>query len=162
MFLFEMPMAFGQGSEQCVAYDDVEELFKCGSKGYPINYGGKYCKKFSENRHRFSDEGKKWLDATLECLVQEIVLIQDSLRSQMNPNNRKTVCKRLKHLAFDSHIPCYLESGYCDLSRKDKRIVTNIVFPSIFRIRVIQAGLKVQAECRRVKREERRREKEQR
>ena len=31
-------------------------------------------------------------------------------------------CKELKKLARKSHLPCLLESGYLNLSKKDKRV----------------------------------------
>ncbi len=58
-------------------------------------------------------------------------------------------CKALRKKAFDSHIPCYIDNGYCDLSKKDKRLVYKIAIPSlIFRPRAWNQGIKVLQKCK--------------
>ena len=40
----------------CQFYKELENIKKCGSNGYPIAYGYKYCVKFGENINTFNDD----------------------------------------------------------------------------------------------------------
>ena len=40
----------------------VEAAFDCGSDGYPIKYGLKYCNAFADKLHLFDDKGKEWAE----------------------------------------------------------------------------------------------------
>jgi hypothetical protein len=56
-------------------------------------------------------------------------------------------CGDLKTRAFGDHVPCYLESGYCELSARDKRQVFKAIWPSLKNIQVILAGIKTNKAC---------------
>lgn len=85
----------------------MEGAYHCGSNGYPVGYGNKYCSRFLERYDKFSPAGKKWIDQTLVCLKNAL---KDSLL-----NNDKESCTNLKTIAYDSHPKCYVDSGFCKL-----------------------------------------------
>lgn len=99
----------------------LEEKFKCGSKGYPIGYGYKYCLRFLDKFDIFPEEGKLWVDNVLVCL-------KESLKTTYNDNN--AVCNDIFNIAFDSHPRCYVDNGFCKLL-----ITSPFRFPSaLFRV----------------------------
>lgn len=137
-----------QLSSSCTFYDSLEVSFVCGKRGYALNYGKKFCEKFSKETYKFSKEGQIWLDNTMLCLQQNLY--------DLNPN---LSCKALRKKAFDSHIPCYLDNGYCDLDTEDKKLVVKTVFlSSLFRPRTWRPSLKVLRNCRKERRKQRRQE----
>ena len=40
----------------CQFYKELEDKKNCGSNGYPVAYGYKYCVKFGENINNFNDD----------------------------------------------------------------------------------------------------------
>lgn len=40
----------------CQFYKELEDKKNCGSNGYPVAYGYKYCVKFGENINSFNDD----------------------------------------------------------------------------------------------------------
>mmetsp|Transcript_22946 Transcript_22946/g.45763 ORF Transcript_22946/g.45763 Transcript_22946/m.45763 type:complete len:431 (-) Transcript_22946:39-1331(-) len=92
----------------CSFYQDcVESSVACGADGYALGYGGKYCGKFVENLAEFSDEGSDWILGTLTCLKDALVPIVEL------PGG--TTCDSLASTAFDSHVFCYMDNGFCEL-----------------------------------------------
>ena len=103
------PTAIADTPMNCDFYTDcLEAKFQCGAEGYPIGYGDRYCNKFTENYDKFDEEGKKWIDGTLICL-------KESLLPDMNNNDAET-CDDVYNHAFDSHVKCYTENGFCDIA----------------------------------------------
>ena len=95
--------------DDCSFYSDcLEPTFECGPDGYPMGYGFKYCNRFLEEKDRFSAEGQEWIDGTLVCLKQALVPTVNS------PDG--ITCDNVKKTAFDSHVDCYIENGFCDLA----------------------------------------------
>ncbi len=110
-----------QASLSCQFYDDcLENIFTCGSQGYPVKYGKKYCEKFlaisqkNEKEGGLSSEGIKWRNKTLLCL-------QNILVETLNGDQNKITCNSIKSTAFNSHADCYTHNGQsiCSLSRSD-------------------------------------------
>ncbi len=120
----------------CEYYSCVEEQRHCGQKGYLLGFGKKYCLKFEENENYFSDAGKKWTKRVRECLI-------DNLELPLSLS-----CKKFKKSQIKSHVPCYIKSGYCELSRKDRFALKKVIYKSMWRPSLIWAGLKVLANCR--------------
>jgi len=40
----------------CQFYNELEAIKKCGTNGYLIGYGGKYCRKFGDNYNSFNED----------------------------------------------------------------------------------------------------------
>lgn len=103
--------------EDCRYYLCEEKNRNCGAKGYLISYGYKYCNLFTSKFYsRFSANGQEWVRKTAWCLQSQINALPDSLS-----------CSTFKKEAMKGHIECHLESGYCNLLKKDKKLVIRIV-----------------------------------
>ncbi|MBT3236271.1 MAG: hypothetical protein HN353_10005 [Bdellovibrionales bacterium] len=127
----------GHLTTECSFYECVEDELTCGKRGYPLGFALKYCQRFENFAYRFSDAGKEWIQKTRECLTETFAKFDQ-------PNS----CSFVKKASFKSHILCYVESGYCDLSRDDKRAVNRVVWPSLWRRSAITTGLKIKSICR--------------
>lgn len=96
--------------KDCSFYKEyLEEKFKCGSNGYPIGYGFKYCNRFLEYFSNFSSTGKQWVEDTLVCLKQKLVVPYNTFDEK-----NKDTCDKIKNYAFDSHVQCYVSNGFCE------------------------------------------------
>lgn len=103
-------------SNQCGFYREcVEQTFKCGSRGYPLGYGEKYCQRFNAlSSGDLSRDGLVWRDATLLCLQKEIAnlfVTSSPVRS----------CETMRDYAFKSHVRCYTQpfASICKLPVTD-------------------------------------------
>lgn len=98
----------------CDFYEKCLEVkFKCGPTGYPLGYGGKYCKKFTKLIDIFPDKGQQWIRKTLNCLKYALL-----------PFSEGSNCKTIFNTAFDSHPQCYFDSGFCELFLDVKQLPT--------------------------------------
>lgn len=102
----------------CDFYDHcLEKIHKCGLIGYPIGYGLRYCKAFTETLSNYSETAVKWIQATRVCLKK--ALYEADFLADPSTNQ----CGRIYEHAFASHVDCYIENGFCDAffySNKDE------------------------------------------
>ena len=56
----------------------------------------------------FSPAGQDWVNGTLTCL--KAALVPDVL----DPTG--ITCKNVETTAFDSHVQCYIDNGFCELA----------------------------------------------
>ena len=122
--------------DDCEYYTCIEKDRACGKRGYPIGFGRKYCNKFGKNEANFSSDGKKWIESVKSCLIENISYVEQGV-----------TCDMFKKEAIAHHVPCYLDAGYCDLSKKDKREVIKTIKASMWRVDIILAGFKVITSC---------------
>ncbi len=121
----------------CEYYTCINKIKKCGKRSYFESFGRKYCHKFAKWEHKFSSQGKNWIEDTKTCLITSI----DELEEGLN-------CKQFKRAAVSQHVPCYINSGYCELSNKDKARVTATVIATMWRPDLIKAAMQVLSSCR--------------
>lgn len=121
----------------CEYYACVESNRNCGRFGYPKGFGSKYCLRFDENKAKFSKKGWMWLETTKNCLIQKLSDASDEL-----------TCKQLKKDSFKEHISCYADGGFCDLSKKDRKQIYKVIWPSLWRMKIIKTGIKLKKLCR--------------
>jgi hypothetical protein len=129
-----------QFSSDCEYYSCVEATKHCGKRGYLMGFGDKYCRKFSKKEEKLSREGKTWMIAVRTCLIHRLENVSTGL-----------TCKQYKREAIDQHVPCYTKSGYCDLSKKDKKTIIKIIRGSLWKPSLFSAGLSVLRHCKRQK-----------
>ena len=103
----------------CSFYLCLEKQLKCGTKGYPISYGYKFCHNFL-NVNMKTEKGKQWLMDTRLCLQQRVI------------ESKQTNCQDLWEDSIRDHVNCYIETGYCDLSSKEKTKVKYLVLKEFF------------------------------
>ena len=106
----------GSGSSSCEFYRcrEANNECSCGSRGYYMGYGFKYCSRFNRRtRSRLSRAGQRWLDQTTRCLQ---AYIDNSIPWD-------APCDVVKNRAFSSHPSCYVRSGICFLSTDDWALI---------------------------------------
>ena len=128
-------MNFTVVAGECDFYQKLESEYQCHSKGYPINFGYKYCLKFINKKKTFSEDGQIWLANTRECLINEL------------KNTSFNDCKELRDFAFDSHGPCYEQAGFCSLTKKDRKELYKMILPQFWRVSLIVEGLSLLNSC---------------
>ena len=93
---------------KCNFYTDcLEKIIPCGSNGYALGYGHKYCSKFFSdvNAGKYhTDYSKRWVASTGHCLQQ---VLMDNIVKKINNG---WSCKSMIDFAFDSHPACYTGS----------------------------------------------------
>ena len=91
----------------CSFYEECAEVaFECGASGYPIKFGDTMCKIYLENDLKLSAGGNAWSRDVRKCL-------QDALVPVIMDWDCYT-CATFETFAFESHVPCYVNSGFCD------------------------------------------------
>lgn len=105
----------------CDYYSCLESYNKCGDKGYYLNFGLHYCKKYVQSEAEYSDNGQTFLNNIRSCL-------QEKLEEQ----NILPDCSHIKEFAVNTHKQCYEENNYCKLSFFDKLRVQFIAKKEIF------------------------------
>lgn len=125
--------AFADSKNKCSFYacaaESADKSKTCDLKdkgSYFLNYGEKYCERFSKNTSEdLSPQGRIWLNKTLACL-------QSSIVRGCNEKKQCFSCQSIRKLAFDTHPHCYVDSGLCSLSLKDQIQVGKTVDASDF------------------------------
>lgn len=136
--------SFIDPSKRCSFYScankSVEEAGICKKddpNAYFINYGEKYCQRFSEKTsQKISEKGKIWLNKTLVCLQNAVILFCQK--------NSCSNCEKIRTLAYGSHADCYTKSGLCYLNPYDLFLIG--VTPDIKNDVLNKDGLKQVAE----------------
>ncbi len=143
IFLFALSQQISADFTECTSlknsceyYRCVEAIKDCGRFGYPRAFGQKYCLRFEENKNKFSKEGLNFIERTRSCLIDQLDQIDPSIK-----------CKKIKKQSFQDHVPCYIEGGFCNLSRKDLIQLYKTVWPSLWRSKVIRAALQIKKIC---------------
>ncbi|KAJ6497527.1 hypothetical protein C8R45DRAFT_130033 [Mycena sanguinolenta] len=108
--------------DSCSFYADcLEQRYHCGSSGYPLGYGEKYCTRFQSHRTTLSARGQTWMLATMHCLQE--ALVPDAIGAP----NATMSCAALEDKAFATHANCYVSSGVCKLPLADWHAILEIV-----------------------------------
>ena len=123
--------------DDCEYYSCIEAEKQCGDRGYPIGFGRKYCMRFEERQAKLSLEGQEWMKRVRSCLIAGMEESTDGLS-----------CREFKRSAVKLHVPCYVDSGYCQLSKKDKKAVIKMISWSMWRPSLLNAGLRVLKSCK--------------
>ncbi len=120
----------------CEFYTCIEAKRSCGRFGYAEGFGKKYCLRFKEREHHFSDLGIQWIEKTRDCLIRSF---EEAVEEKS--------CRNVKKAAFNDHVACYLDSGFCELSKKDQKELYKVIWPSLWRYKTLKAGLQIKKLC---------------
>lgn len=127
--------------KDCGFYTRVENILNCQPQGhdYLVNYGFRYCEEFKKQTGEWSDQAKKWVQDTGQCLQE---MLSD------NRANRIAPCSQLEEFAFDVHPICYKQYGICKLPLTDKyNIITTVRGVDYLSRRSFMQGLNVALSC---------------
>ena len=101
----------------------LESRYHCGSSGYPLGLGRKYCLAFSANLDKFSPRGQEWVLDTMQCLQRALVPEAEGAPQAANI----ATCAELENYAFSTHPACYIDNGLCQLPVSDWEELVRIV-----------------------------------
>ena len=94
----------------CEFYLCLEKEMNCGYRGFPLRYGYRFCERFKTDPE-ISENLSQWLKTTRFCLQDKIA------------KGESYTCKNMNKKSVKDHMNCYLDTGYCDLNKKEKNFV---------------------------------------
>jgi hypothetical protein len=133
----EAPLDCETLKTSCEYYSCFESKRKCGRFGNSRGFGEKYCLKFEKVKTKFTAVGEQWIESTRNCLIEKL-----------GPNIDVKSCREIKNESFREHLSCYVESGFCQLSKTDRKQVYKTIWPSLWRVRSIKAGIAIKKICK--------------
>lgn len=108
LILFTITASAFSDKEVCNSYLAAAEDLGCDSKNYLVKFAYRYCSKFIEKEHIFSEKTQMTLNSIRNCLISDIL-----------EDNRLT-CENAQIIGRKSHVNCYIQNGFCDISSRDK------------------------------------------
>lgn len=120
----------------CEYYSCIAAAKHCDNNSYPTQYGRKFCLRYGQGLDKFSREGRRWVVNVRKCLMNEMEKFEESL-----------TCGDLKVKAFRSHVNCYVDHGFCELSLRDKQQIMTTIWPGLLSVLAIENGLGVLNSC---------------
>lgn len=124
-------------ADTCDFYLCKEMNDPCGNRGYWLAYGYKYCRIFITQTQNFPESSKEWMVKTRYCLQKSISL-----------DTRELSCSGDRDAAMDSHVHCYVDSGFCDLSIKERASIIWLLRSAMIMPMTYVEGLEVEYQCR--------------
>ncbi|KAI5797808.1 hypothetical protein EDC01DRAFT_651372 [Geopyxis carbonaria] len=114
-------------ANSCAFYTScLEPAHPCGSAGYAVAYGSKYCNAFVSRLESFSPEGQAWISDTMLCLQRALV-------PEATGGSTGLDCEGLRKFAFSTHPDCYVDNGLCSLPPTDwVQIVKTVDLKTLF------------------------------
>lgn len=103
----------------CQIYDKLANDLGCGDENYLISFGAHYCNKYQAIEQTFPLRTQEVLSRIRACLIQSLV----------DENNLS--CENVQEKAANHHIKCYLESGFCQISKWDKVRLAKVALPAL-------------------------------
>lgn len=110
----------------------------CGRDGYLQAYGYHYCQIFVEAKDEFLPESQKVLARIRSCLIRQIKVRESQLS-----------CHTVEDLAYSTHTPCYVQSGYCEMDSEDRANLKLHLSGQIFNPRAWDEYFRLQDACSR-------------
>lgn len=110
----------GPSLESCQYYQEAEASFQCGASGYLMRDAYPMCVYYVQMAPFMSWETRAWLPDIRLCLQERLFQRRDSLS-----------CESLNRVAIQTHVDCYIETGYCDLPMMSKTELTLITLPQM-------------------------------
>ncbi len=100
--------------DSCDFYLCIEKQNPCGARGYALHFGYRKCQRYLEAQSNTSQGLKKWFPEVRFCLQEEY----QRIATETPPS--QSYCRTVRQEAIASHLDCYVETGFCELSPKDK------------------------------------------
>lgn len=113
-FLFLILPVFAKANcpasrESCSFYRCMEKERPCGPHGYWMGFGDRYCRAFLNHQDSFSEESQRWLTDVRECLQVRVHEVANDVQ-----------CRDIYSTAMNSHVSCYVDTGFCNLAFRDR------------------------------------------
>ena len=125
----------------CDFYQCLDQTFPCGDKGYALHFGHKFCTKSDTqlfNRMQ-TEQGKQWVLDTMKCLQQAL-----SERLDIEALS----CQKIQDIGYQTHMNCYIQSGYCELPGQDKKEIIKLLKFQLLKPKNIIQGIHLLQACK--------------
>lgn len=107
-------------SGACPFYRCLDDALGCGPDAYLLDFACRYADLYlAETYAEMTEAGQSFLESVFECLQTSLAAETDAL----------TDCTAAAELGFASHVPCYLDAGFCELPLEDKLLVFAAIDP---------------------------------
>jgi len=106
--------------DSCGFYLCLEDKMQCGYNGYPLRLGYRFCREIEKMKVK-SVKLNLWLNTTRYCLQEKLM------------NKTDLQCNQLAYSSVKDHVSCYLDNGYCDLAKGEKKIIQKYISKSILK-----------------------------
>ncbi len=120
----------------CEFYSCKEKARPCGKDGYWEKFAVPYCNVFLKKEKQYSQPLRAFLPKVRQCL-----------QASINDYTHSASCGDIKKLAFNSHVNCYVNSGFCHLSKLDQLTIANEVRGSFLNLETWQEAAAVNKAC---------------
>lgn len=95
---------------ECDFYCQTNETLGCSDTNYLVRFGGHYCKKFLGQNELYSPHGQLVLSRIRSCLVRSLA-------------TKRFTCETVEDIAFNDHVSCYVDNGFCNLGNDDRALI---------------------------------------
>jgi hypothetical protein len=120
---------------QCGYYECLQAEMNCSASNYISAFAIPYCYKYQKDQPHYSDRGQMFLTNVRYCLQEKV------------ENMDERSCKNIRPYAVNSHIACYLSSGFCELTMAEKTRVIWTASNELIHSDIRQAGLETMKLC---------------
>ncbi len=127
----------GPSRNSCSYYRTVENEYHCGKNGYPLKFGHRLCQKYLVAQPTMRPAVKLWFPKIRYCLQNYL------------ENSRGTIrgCDDLHKRAINSHVGCYVQTGFCNLDFMDQADILAVTSTDILNLDILGLSFRVKAAC---------------
>ncbi|MEZ0391833.1 MAG: hypothetical protein ACAH59_06440 [Pseudobdellovibrionaceae bacterium] len=108
-------------SVTCEYYESLEQEMTCGPEGYLQKWAYPMCQMYIKKAPKLSGSLQAWFPEIRFCLQAKLHEIKTEL-----------TCPNLEDLAIESHVSCYVETGFCNLSQSDQWKLMELINVNLF------------------------------
>lgn len=139
----EDPTCVQKGKDgSCDFYTCFNDHRNCGSGGYALNYGRKYCNRFNDYKNQFTSDGQTMINCVRKCLTSTLI------GSYQTNDTAGQYCDHIQAAAFGSHVRCYRECNFCQVWSHNKNALKNVYeFGDFFSREAISQVTLIGGEC---------------
>lgn len=143
LLIFCLPFVANAGPSRnsCAYYLQVEAEEHCGPDGYPLKFGYRLCEKYLEAQPTMRPNVRRWFPKIRYCLQNYLEDYRGTIRD----------CSDLHRKAINSHVGCYLETGFCELGVLDQADILAVTNVDLLNLDVMGLSVRVKAACERKK-----------
>lgn len=117
----EDPSCVQKGKDgSCDFYTCFDNYRNCGTGGYALHYGLKYCNRFNDYKHQFASDDQTMINCVRKCLTHSL------LGSYQAIDGAGQYCDHIQDTAFDSHVRCYYDCNFCQVWSHNKIALKNV------------------------------------
>ncbi|MBK9323521.1 MAG: hypothetical protein IPM97_11370 [Bdellovibrionaceae bacterium] len=119
----------------CQFYRDLQSEYACPQSNY-LQEAELLCEKYLKMEPELNEEIQGFFPGIRFCL-------QDRLREKLGSQ----FCANLHEISIESHVSCYTENGFCDLSLRSKFILAWITWKKVFTSPWRETGQRINQSC---------------